>query len=254
MKTKVIVVVLLVVCAGLAIAYFANKQDSEKRRKDDLNSIMDFSNQVVNLNLKNTEVNQVNLDLKGDVTAKQQQLEQLSNSLATASAALADSKAALANAQGKITDLSSQITDLEARNKALDQSAMDLTNVINQLNASIEESRNKLATSESNNTFLQNELQKQMAQRAEIEHKFNDIDELRLQLKKVKTDMFIARHAQLARYDNQKRGAELLMSPNVIVTNLPPGSADYGLNVEVGSDGSVRVIPPLGAPTNAPAH
>jgi hypothetical protein len=37
------------------------------------------------------------------------------------------------------------------------------------------------------------------------------------------------------------------------VTNSPNASA-YGLNVEVGSDGSVKVIPPLVAPTNAPAH
>ena len=37
----------------------------------------------------------------------------------------------------------------------------------------------------------------------------------------------------------------------------PPGT-NYNLNVEIGSDGSVRVIPPAGAAnspaTNAPAH
>jgi hypothetical protein len=43
------------------------------------------------------------------------------------------------------------------------------------------------------------------------------------------------------------------MTRNPIVTNSPNAAA-YGLNVEVGSDGSVKVIPPLVAPTNAPAH
>ncbi len=32
-----------------------------------------------------------------------------------------------------------------------------------------------------------------------------------------------------------------------------PAAANYDLNVEVGSDGTVKVIPPLGA-TNNPAH
>jgi len=93
-----------------------------------------------------------------------------------------------------------------------------------------------------------------MAQKAEIEHKFNDLDELRQQVKKVKTDLFVARRLQFMKNDNsQKRGAQLLIERSVSVAPAAP-AGDYGLNVEVGSDGSVRVIPPLGASTNAPAH
>ena len=52
-----------------------------------------------------------------------------------------------------------------------------------------------------------------------------------------------------------KKGAELLMARAAAAADerpskLPP---NYGLNVEVGSDGSVKVIPPLGA-TNTPAR
>ena len=51
------------------------------------------------------------------------------------------------------------------------------------------------------------------------------------------------------------KGGELLIRHTV--TSPPPTGklpAHYNLNVEVGSDGSVHVIPPLGAATNAPAH
>jgi len=122
------------------------------------------------------------------------------------------------------------------------------------LNSLIEETRGKLNSAETNNAFLQQELQKQMAEKAEIEHKFNDLAALRQQVKKVKTDLYITRRLQLAQNDNsQKKGSQMLMERAVLATNTPP-VPNYGLNVEVGSDGSVRVIPPLGAATNAPAR
>ena len=93
-----------------------------------------------------------------------------------------------------------------------------------------------------------------MAQKAEVEHKFNDLNELRQQVRKVKDDLFVARRLQLMKNDNsQKKGAQLLIQRSVPAPTAP-APANYGLNVEVGSDGSVKVIPPLGAPTNAPAH
>jgi hypothetical protein len=100
-----------------------------------------------------------------------------------------------------------------------------------------------------------------MAQKAELEHKFNDLDDLRAQVKKIKTELFVARRIQLMKNDlGNKKGAELLLQHSVTVTptNAPASAttpaANYDLNVEVGSDGSVRVIPPLGAPTNSAAH
>jgi len=43
----------------------------------------------------------------------------------------------------------------------------------------------------------------------------------------------------------------LMQRPPSATNAAPAGSPLYNLNVEVGSDGSVNVIPP---PTNAPAH
>jgi hypothetical protein len=53
-----------------------------------------------------------------------------------------------------------------------------------------------------------------------------------------------------------KKGGELLMMHGAVAASAPPAkrpAGNYDLNVEIGSDGSVKVIPPLGA-TNSPAH
>ena len=255
MKIKVVIVILSVAVIGLAIALFAVKKSSEEQHVTDVSSIVDFSNQVVNANLKINDLNQVNLMLTNDLALSQQQSAQLSNSLAAAAATIAASEATIATARGQITNLNLRISDLETQNKVLDQRANELTNSIAQLNSLIEDTRSKLNASETNSAFLQQALQSQLAQKAEIEHKFNDLDELRTQVKKIKDDLFMARRLQLMKNDNsQKKGAQLLKERTVTVTNTPAAVPNYGLNVEVGSDGSVKVIPPLGAATNAPAH
>jgi len=254
MKIKIIIVILAVACVALAIALFAVKKSGEEQHQADISSIVDFSNQVVNAELKINDLNQVNITYSNDLVLSQAQAEQLSNSLNAASKTIADSKIAISTAQDQIATLNSRIGDLETQNKVLDQRANDLTNTIAQLNSLIEDTRSKLNASETNSLFLQQALEKQMAQKAEVEHKFNDLNELRQQVRKVKDDLFVARRLQLMKNDNgSKKGAQLLIQRTAPVTNAP-APANYGLNVEVGSDGSVKVIPPLGAPTNAPAH
>ena len=184
MKIKVVIVLLAVAVIGLAIALFAVKKSGEEQHMTDVSSIVDFSNQVVNANLKINDLNQVNLMLTNDLALSQQQSAQLSNSLVAAAATIAASEATIATARDQITNLNLRIGDLETQNKVLDQRASELTNSIAQLNSLIEDTRSKLDASETNSAFLQQALQSQLAQKAEIEHKFNDLDELRTQVKK----------------------------------------------------------------------
>ena len=265
MKTKIAIVILAVACIGLGIALFATKKQGDEQHATDVSSIVDFSNQVVNANVQLNDFRQTNLALTNDLAASQhelaiteQQADQLSNSLAAASAALNSSKTSLASAQDQISSLNTHITDLETQNKVLDQHATDLTNTIAQLSASIENTRNQLAVAETNRAYIESELQKQVAQKAELEHRFSDLNEVRAQVKKLKDEMFVARRLQWMKNDTgNKKGAELLMQKNSpsssasSATNKTP--PNYDLNVEVGSDGSVRVIPPMGA-TNSAAH
>jgi chromosome segregation ATPase len=255
MKNKVVLVILAVVCIGLLIGLFAIKKSGEEQHVSDMSSIVDFSNQVVNASVKINDLNQVNLALTNDLAASRQQLVEVSNTLATTAASLTASQAELAGAQGQITNLNTRIADLEFQNKTLDERVNELTNSLAQLNAQIAETQQKLLAAGTANAYLQQELQRQMAQKAELEHKFNDLDELRQQVKKIKSDLFTARRLQFMKNDiSGKKGAELLVHPNIPAPAPASGLPANGLNVEIGSDGSVRVIPPLIPSTNAPAH
>jgi phage-related tail protein len=181
----------------------------------------------------------------------------LSNQLAEAAGTLATTTVSLQNAQQQITNLNERISDLAAQNQVLDQRASSLSNTIAALDTQIAFTQMKLAASETNNAFLDSELKRQIAQRAELEHKFNDLAEVRAQVRKLRDDLLIARRLAWMRagIDPTKplKGGQLLMQRPPPATNAAPaaGSQLYNLNVEVGSDGSVHVIPPL---TNAPSH
>jgi chromosome segregation ATPase len=263
MKSKVAIIVLAVVCVGLGIALLAGKKQADDQHATDARSIEDFSNQVVSANDQLKDLGQVNLTLSNDLASSQQQfsssaeqMTQLSNTLAAANATLAETKTSLAGAQEQVTNLNSRVADLEAQNQALDQQASTLSNALAQLTVQIEATKTQLAVAQTNSAFLQDELQKQLAQRAELEHKFNDLAELRFQVKKIRDEMFVARRLQMAKSANGgKKGAELLMLHSLPSAGAPPRppASNYDLNVEIGSDGSVKVIPPLGGTNNA-AH
>jgi chromosome segregation ATPase len=257
MKMKIGIVILAVVCVGLAIALFATKKQADDQRKSDDDHILDFSNQLVTASENLDDLRQVNLKLTNDIAMSQQQTLQLSNSYVEATGALSNSlastKSSLQAAQDQIANLNGRISDLEAQNQVLDQRAAELTNTIASLSSQISDTTQKLVTSETNNIFLEKELQDQMAKKAELERKFNDIDEVRAQVKKLHDELFVARRLQFMRSGiTDQKGAQLLMQR---ITPTTPASAKmsphYDLNVEVGSDGSVHVIPPQ---TNAPVN
>ena len=86
--------------------------------------------------------------------------------------------------------------------------------------------------------------------RAELEGKFNNLTVVRAQVKKLKEDVFVARRMQWQREGTepglQAKGGQQLMQRTPPTPAHPP---HYDLNVEVSSDGAIRVMP---ASTNAP--
>lgn len=243
MKTKIVTVILLAVCIGLLIALFATKKAAEDQRKNDSASILDYSNQVTAANVSIDDLRQVNLLLTNDLSLSRESVVTLSNSLAETVGTLTNTRAMLQNTQA-------QIADLETQNKMLDEQAAALTNSIQSLNALVADTQQKLATSDTNNAFLNAELQKQIAQREELERKFNNLDAVRTQVKKLRTDEFVARRLQWLRDGTDPsmamKGAQQLMQHGTPAKTASTTTGHYDLNVEVGSDGSVKVI------TNAP--
>jgi chromosome segregation ATPase len=253
MKMKIGVVILAAICVGLLIALIATKKAADDQRTKDDAAINDFSNQLVTAHGNIDELNQDNLVLSNYLVTSRSEYADASNSLMETSNTLAAAKTSLEGAEDQITNLTSRITDLESQNKALDAQADSLSNTISTLNAQIADTMLKLATSETNNTFLTEELQNQMAQKAALEHRFNDIDEVRAQVQKLRNEIFAARRLQwMSNGSNPStppKGGEILMKRTAPASTSR--SPQYDLNVEVGSDGSVHVIPPA---TNSPAH
>jgi chromosome segregation ATPase len=275
MKPKIIIIVLAVVAVVLAIVLIAVKTQDNDQLTAASNSMTQFSNDLSSANTKILELNQVNLKLTNDLSLSQQEVAQLTtvlintsnslsaaaNSLAATTSTLNNTKTSLQTAEDQVSNLNGRINDLESQNKVLDDKAAQLNAKIAELNGQIADTMKKLSESQTNNAFLTAELQKQLALKAELERKFNNLDEVRAQVKKLRDEAFVARRLQLMKNSaTERKGAELLIrresQTNAASAKVPP---HYDLNVEVGSDGSVRVIPPIqpvngSQPTNAPAH
>jgi len=246
MKATVGIIILVAVCVGLVVALIAGKRSAGIQQKKDAETIVDFSNQLTTANINLDDLRQVNLMLTNDLDASRRTLMTLSNQYVGTSASLSNTEAALKTAQD-------QVADLEAQNRVLDQQTMEMTNTIANLSAQITETQMKLVESETNNTFLTGELKRQVAEKAELERKFNDLSQVRAQVRKLRDDLLVAQRLKWMREgtdpDQQRKGAELLMA-RAPASNRNVGPAHYDLNVVVSSDGSVQVVPTA---ANAPA-
>ncbi len=266
MKIKTGIIILVAVCAGLLIALIATKKQSNDQHSKDASTILQFSNDLDTANIDLNDLRQVNLMLTNDLSSTRQALEAASNNLAETSSQLAGAKTEIESDQNQITNLNGRISDLEEQNKVLDDRATMLSNNIALLDDQIAATQQQLATAQTNNTFLAAELQKQMAQKAELERKFNDIDDVRAQVKKLRDQLFEARRLEWMNAGTSPatppKGGELLMRRS-LPSGSPPVAAKpsssrpatpYDLNVEVGSDGSVHVIPATPTPQDTAAQ
>src|SRR5208282_3959938 len=123
MRTQLGIVILVVVCVGMVVALMTEKKRADTQQKKDVNTILEFSNQLVTADLNLDDLHQVNLVLTNDLAATRQTLTLLSNQYVTTAASLSKTSAALKSAQD-------QIADLEAQNQALDQRVAEMTNTI----------------------------------------------------------------------------------------------------------------------------
>lgn len=252
MKNKAGIVVLIILCAVLAITLFVRHKQAVDQKTKDAETILTLSNKWAKTSDDLGEQRQVNVLLTNDIAAVKKEIADWTNRFAEASATLEKTQASLKTAQEEVAKRDTKIADLETRNQSLDKEALELSTAITNLNAQIADTQKKLATAEGDKAFLQGELKRLKAERDELEHKFYDLAVLRAQVKKLKDELAISRRLDWIRKglfaDTEQKGAQKL------VTRIKPPPAEgpphYDLNVEVGSDGSVRVIPPL---TNRPA-
>jgi chromosome segregation ATPase len=266
MKNRIGLIVLAVLCLGLGIALIAIRNNAVEQKRTDDDAILGFSNKWVETSTKLEDQKQVTATMEKDLDVRKKILLDLTNSFTTVSANLSESSANLAKteaslkaSQEEVAKRDAKIAELESQNQALDKQAVDLGASITNLNLQIADTRKKLAASEGDKNFLQKELNRMMSEKAELERQFNDLTVLRAQVSKLKQELNIARRIEWIRQglfaSSEQKGAQKLMQGMA----ASPGPAKavrptYDLNVEVGTDGSVKVIPPPASRTNsAPA-
>ena len=256
----VIVLVLVLVCAGLGIALVAVKHQAGEQQQGLTDANTSLSNNLVQANDQLNQQKQANALLESDREERLKAFEGLTNNythllanLVQTSNSLIKTEVALKASQEETAKRDTKIAELEAQNQSLDKQAIDLSTAITNLTTEITETKRKLAASEGEKSFLEKELKRMMAEKAELERQFNDLAVLRAQVSKLKSELAVARRLDWIRRgvfaSTDEKGAQRLIQPppNLEAQASPHG---YDLNVEVNADGSVRVIPPL---TNRPA-
>jgi len=252
MKTMIGLILLAALCLGLGVALFTTRQHAADEKKKDADKISGLSKSWEETNSKLEEQKQVNLSLERDVESRKQQFAELTNQYTGVAGTLAKTEDSLKATKEEVARRDVKIAELEQQNRDLDQRALDLSGAITNLTSQIADTKGKLARSEGNRAFLEQELKRLMAEKAELERQFNDLVLVRAQVAKLREELNVSRRLEWIRKglfaSDEQKGAQKLMQKT-----LTPAPADtkghYDLNVEVNADGSVRVLPPR---TNAP--
>lgn len=256
MKNRIGIVVLAVVCIGLAIGLVIIVNKSSEQKKADGEVILDYSNKWVNTSGKLDEQKQVAAMYEKDLETEKKAFEDLTNNYTKVSQNLAQTSDNLAKTEATLKEevarRDAKISELESQNQVLDKRALDLSDSITNLTVQIADTQRKLAASEGDKAFLEKELKRLMSEKAELERQFNDLTVLRAQVTKLKDELNIARRLEWIRQGifakAEQKGAQQLMQGGGTFAPLVQAKATkpaYDLNVEISSDGSVKVIPPV---------
>ena len=265
MKNRLGLVVLVVLCLGLGIWLMATKKQASSQQAEDAKRIGDYSNNLVTVQGHLEEQKQVNAKFEKDLETKDKTLTELTNNVARLTSNLGEVSANLTKTeenlkatQQEVVKRDTRISELENQNQALDKQALELSTSITNLTTQIADTQRRLAASEGDKVFLEKELKRMMAEKAELERQFNDLAVLRAQVAKLKEELNIARRIEWIKQGlfasaDQKGAQKLMQGMAVPQTQAKAQKSNYDLNVEVHSDGSVKVIPPLkNQGTNAP--
>jgi len=254
MKNRVGIVILVVVCVGLGIGLISIKRQSDTQKAESDEKIQSYSNKWNVAASQLDETKQVNAELRKDLDNEKKNYSELTNNYSQVYANLSQTETSLRTSEQEVAKRDVKIAELESQNQELDRRAQELSLDITNLTSKIDETQKKLLASEGDKSLLEKELKRMVAEKAELERQFNDLTVLRAQVAKLREEQMIARRmdwtARGIYAAAEQKGAQRLITGLVAPSQAKAAKPNYDLNVEVTSDGSVRVIPPL---TNSPA-
>jgi chromosome segregation ATPase len=266
MKNRIGFILLALICLGLGIVLLATRKQAEKRQAEDEARVEALSNKWVKTSNDLDEQRQVSAMLEKDIEKQKEAIADLTNSLSRVSGQLtlvsgnlAQTEATLKSTEEEVKKRDNRISELENQNQVLDKQALDLSTAMTNLTMQIADTQRKLSASEGDKAFLEKELKRLMAEKSELERQFNDLAVLRAQVSRLKEELSIARRIEWIRRglfaSTDEKGAQKLLTGLKEPAAATKPAGNYDLNVEVSSDGKVRVIPSgtNSPPTNAPA-
>jgi len=253
MKNRIGIILLALICLALGIVLLATRKQAEKRQAEDEARVEALSNKWVKTSNDLDEQRQVSAMLEKDIEKQKQGFADLTNSysrvsgqLTLVSGHLAQTEATLKSTEEEVKKRDGRISELENQNQVLDKQALDLSTAMTNLTAQIADTHRRLAASEGDKAFLEKELKRLMAEKSELERQFNDITVLRAQVSRLKEELSIARRIDWIRRglfaSSDQKGAQKLMTGLKEPAAATKPETNYDLNVEVSSDGKVRVI------------
>lgn len=249
MKTNIGIGILAILCGVLAVMLVVRGKQAQIQKRTDADTISALSNELVKVNYDLSDQRQVNATLERALEDQKLQAGKLTNQISQLGAELARLNEELMTTKAEVAKRDARIADLETQNQSLDQHAAELSAALTNLNAQIAETRQKLAAAEGDRAFLEAELKRLLAEKAELERKFNDLQVLRAQVKKLREELAISRRLEWIRKglfsDSERKGAEKLVTGIKEAASAPKQQPQYDLNVEIDSDGTIRVIKPL---------
>ena len=252
---------LLLTAVTICLAGFLWKtMDEDKQERQKLTEeIRAKSNEVVRTVGKLSELQSVNTHLETTLEVKIDELSTYSNKWTSATAQLAkteqQAKEAAAAAEEEIAKRNARINELANEKDGLSKKMDGLNLEITGLNSQIKDTEAKLAASEGDRAVLEKELKRLLAEKAELERRFNDLALLRKQVQKLKDELSISRRLDFIRkglYGFDKKGAEVLnegVRPKIDGTNSNSGLV---LSATLGTDGSAKVEVGTNAPVKKP--
>ncbi|MSU33627.1 MAG: hypothetical protein EXS36_00650 [Pedosphaera sp.] len=247
MNARILSVVAILTAVGLAVALIVSSRSATADHRQSAATINTYSNQVLELTERLSELRKVNLVLEGNLTQRGAEVELYSNKLSMTETRLVQKEAEAVTAAAEIQKRDHHIAGLEGQREDLTKKMGDLNTSITNLETRIGETQRKLTASEGDRATLLKELRRLQTEKADLEKKFKDLVVLRDQVKKLREELSIARRLDFIRRGitgTDLKGGALLQQgirrPGS--TNAASGAAP--LKVELDTQGRARVIEP----------
>ncbi len=256
MNAKVVAVLLLLASLGLGVGLYLSVDKAREERENAATRLTTLSNQIVSATVQLNEEQKDNASLKTNLVQRTEEAGIYSNKLSFIAAELTraegEARENAAKSQAELDKRDRQIAGLENEKDALSKQMGSLNGQITGLEGQIKETERRLSASEGDRDFLKNELRRLVAEKSELERKFQDLALLRDQVHRLKDELSIARRMEFIRkslYGFDKKGGQLLQE-GVHRSELVTTAPDSRLNAEARSDAAPRRSD---AATNAPA-